>query len=269
MPINDQSLPKVFLQCLTPSPPFFFLSSVHIIDPGTSRITTVGITNEGYPGKGNALDKQPGWLPDSYASHSDDGCIFHNRGRGVPYVERSNPGDVIGCGISWEKNIVFFTKNGLFLGAPFKAPQSDKYWATIGLANPEAKFKVNFGATPFKFNMHVPISTWTKPEVTGDLPAPYAHPQMLYVPENNVLALFTDRLYIFNIAANKWLVMPCEGEKPGRNIQWHSVCRLTKNDKLFYLYGLARVPLQPGRVVFVPVLLQYAPALILFDFDFG
>jgi hypothetical protein len=126
---------------------YFEVACIH---PGTSRITTVGLTSEGYE-----LDKQPGWIKDSYAIHGDDGNIFHNRGRGLAFAERMNEGDVIGVGINWVSGLVFYTKNGQYLGAPWRAPQSDAYWPTVGVANPLAKFKINFGAVPFRFNFQV------------------------------------------------------------------------------------------------------------------
>lgn len=78
--------------------------------------------------------QMPGWQPNSYGYHSDDGQLFEGMGRGRPFGPICCPGDIIGCGIHYPTPLVsgdqettdedpsqvqlFFTHNGMRIGAP-------------------------------------------------------------------------------------------------------------------------------------------------------
>jgi len=71
------------------------------------------------------------------------------------YASRFIAGDVVGMGINFTRREVFITKNGVYLGAPFKLDldsQDVPLWACVAVANPGAQFKANFGTQPFRFN---------------------------------------------------------------------------------------------------------------------
>jgi hypothetical protein len=70
----------------------------------------------GFSGPKVALSRIPGWEPDSYAYHGDDGQIFSNTTSGKTYGPKFGTLDVIGCGINFRTNTAFFTKNGHMLG---------------------------------------------------------------------------------------------------------------------------------------------------------
>jgi hypothetical protein len=70
----------------------------------------------GFSGQKVALSRIPGWEPDSYAYHGDDGQIFSNTTSGKSYGPKFGTLDVIGCGINFRTNTAFFTKNGHMLG---------------------------------------------------------------------------------------------------------------------------------------------------------
>ena len=70
----------------------------------------------GFSGPKVALNRIPGWEPDSFAYHGDDGQIFNNTTSGKNYGPKSGTLDVIGCGINFRTNTAFFTKNGHMLG---------------------------------------------------------------------------------------------------------------------------------------------------------
>lgn len=75
------------------------------------------IVSIGFSGAKAALEKLPGWEPDSWGFHSDDGKTFLCGGPGgKTYGDPYNSGDVIGCGINFKTNEAFFTKNGNYLG---------------------------------------------------------------------------------------------------------------------------------------------------------
>lgn len=77
------------------------------------RSRMIGI---GFSGPKVALSRIPGWEPDSYAYHGDDGQVFSNTTSGKSYGPKFGTLDVIGCGINFRTNTAFFTKNGHMLG---------------------------------------------------------------------------------------------------------------------------------------------------------
>lgn len=98
-------------------------------DPGTRRTRTncysrrmIGV---GFSGPKVALSRIPGWEPDSFAYHGDDGQIFNNTTSGKIYGPKFGTLDVIGCGINFRTNVAFFTKNGQMLGNNIAVPLED------------------------------------------------------------------------------------------------------------------------------------------------
>ena len=58
-----------------------------------------------------------GWEKNSYGYHADDGCLFNSSGTGQQYGPPFSTGDVVGCGFNLVGRSLFFTKNGINLGA--------------------------------------------------------------------------------------------------------------------------------------------------------
>lgn len=189
---------------------------MHVVNAGELRILTIGLVDEKFP----INSKQPGWDKDSYGYHGDDGGCFHNNGAGKPWGERFNPGDVIGCGINFERNgEVFWTKNGKFLGVSHIGPQSEAYYPAIGVENDGAIFRVNFGKTPFQFSFIVPTLTWhmtsPQPEYTSSnsrlIPLPDVG-EILAIPDR--LIALGSKVWLFNLRTNKWRTNATIGERP-------------------------------------------------------
>ena len=74
-----------------------------------------GMIGIGFSGATASLEKLPGWEPDSWAYHGDDGKSFCCQPQGKPYGPTFTSGDVVGCGVNFMTGCGFFTKNGNFL----------------------------------------------------------------------------------------------------------------------------------------------------------
>ena len=83
---------------------------------GVACTETASMIGVGFSGPKASLEKLPGWEPDSWAYHGDDGKSFCCQPNGKPYGPTFTVGDVIGCGVNFRSGTGFFTKNGLYLG---------------------------------------------------------------------------------------------------------------------------------------------------------
>ena len=70
----------------------------------------------GFSGSKASLEKLPGWEPESWAYHGDDGNSFCCQSTGKKYGPVFTTNDVIGCGVNFKTGCAFFTKNGVFQG---------------------------------------------------------------------------------------------------------------------------------------------------------
>ena len=123
----------------------------------------------GFSGSKASLEKLPGWEPESWAYHGDDGKSFCCQHTGKSYGPTFTVGDIIGCGINFKSGTAFFTKNGLFLGKhpmisepqrtyqcignAFKDIKDIKLYPSIGMKRPGMHIRVNFGQSPFMFDI--------------------------------------------------------------------------------------------------------------------
>ena len=76
-----------------------------------SRIIGVGFSSSKA-----SLEKLPGWEPESWAWHGDDGKTFCCQNSGKNYGPKFTNNDIIGCGVNFSTGCAFFTKNGVFQG---------------------------------------------------------------------------------------------------------------------------------------------------------
>lgn len=83
-----------------------------ILYSNSGRFIGVGFGEEMF----NLLHCMPGWYPGSWGYHGDDGCSFNESGSGKGYGPTFDEGDIIGCGVNFERETAFFTKNGEMLG---------------------------------------------------------------------------------------------------------------------------------------------------------
>jgi len=100
----------------------------------------------------NASHRLPGWDKESYGYHGDDGGLFHGDGRQIAEYRTFGAGDVVGCGLDYERKSIFFTLNGAFLGIAFEDVYGELY-PTVGI-DAEVNVTFNFGRAPFKFDLN-------------------------------------------------------------------------------------------------------------------
>ena len=75
--------------------------------------TTIGI---GFSTRTVSLQRAPGWEPESWGYHGDDGHCFSAQNVGKPYGPKFGPGDTVGCLVNFRQGHAMFTKNGELLG---------------------------------------------------------------------------------------------------------------------------------------------------------
>ncbi|KAG8158624.1 hypothetical protein KVR01_011746 [Diaporthe batatas] len=111
--------------------------------------TLIGV---GFSSKSASLNRAPGWEPESWGYHGDDGHCFQAQNAGKQYGPTFGYGDVIGCGVNFRTGTAFFTKNGHYLGIAFREVKG-KLYPSVGLKKTGEHIRVNFGQTPFLFDI--------------------------------------------------------------------------------------------------------------------
>ncbi|KAG5443485.1 Ran-binding proteins 9/10 [Clonorchis sinensis] len=102
----------------------------------------------------SSLTEWPGMEASSCGYHSNNGSIFH-AGKELP---TSGPTfgetDVIGCGVNFVTNSVFFTKNGVFMG-PISIGRKLPYpvYPCVAIACSKCHVSANFGQQKFSFDI--------------------------------------------------------------------------------------------------------------------
>ncbi|MCJ1415487.1 hypothetical protein MMC32_001819 [Xylographa parallela] len=112
-----------------------------------------GMIGIGFSGPKVSLEKLPGWEHDSWAYHGDDGMTFCCQATGKKYGPTFTNQDVIGCGVNFLTGSAFFTKNGVFQGNAFRDIKDIKLYPSVGAKRPGAQLRVNFGQSPFIFDI--------------------------------------------------------------------------------------------------------------------
>ncbi|KAF3122305.1 hypothetical protein TWF703_001451 [Orbilia oligospora] len=113
-----------------------------------------GLISIGFCGGDVQLNRLPGWEPNSWGYHGDDGKSFCCSGMGKAYGPQFNTKDVIGCGINFRTHTAFFTRNGQMLGTAFRdIPNDKKLFPAVGMKKPGEHIRVNFGQEEFSFDI--------------------------------------------------------------------------------------------------------------------
>ena len=110
----------------------------------------------GFSSAKSSLERLPGWEPESWAYHGDDGKAFYGSQQGQSYSHTFGQGDTIGCGVDFNKGQAFFTKNGTDLGPAFRELDlpSTAIFPCISMKKYNGTLiTINFGQHPFVFDM--------------------------------------------------------------------------------------------------------------------
>lgn len=107
----------------------------------------------GFCGGKVAMNRLPGWEPESWGYHGDDGNTFSSPGSGKSYGPQFAANDVIGCGVNFNNRSAFFTKNGVHLGTAFREVKGGKLYPAVGMKRLGEHVRVNFGQEEFVYDI--------------------------------------------------------------------------------------------------------------------
>ncbi|KAJ1550031.1 hypothetical protein HK096_009125, partial [Nowakowskiella sp. JEL0078] len=126
---------------------YFEVSLLEVsFDPLT--VVSVGLATGNYP-----PFRLVGWNKYSIGIHSDDGRVYENdKFGGRSFTGPFSVGQTVGCGYDLKSGRVFFTIDGVYIGEASKQHSRHPYHACIG-ADGKAKLVVNFGETPFVYQL--------------------------------------------------------------------------------------------------------------------
>lgn len=115
------------------------------------EIEIVNRGRDGFIGIGFAvadvkIDRLPGWEPNSYGYHGDDGHVFSGRGAGRHYGPVFTTGDWIGVIYNRMEKTISFTKKGIDLGIAFENVIEEPLYPTVGFRTPDEEIVANFGS---------------------------------------------------------------------------------------------------------------------------
>ncbi|XXH01601.1 hypothetical protein Hte_007961, partial [Hypoxylon texense] len=132
--------------CISPSNGSFFYFEVEIKQGSDKPIVGIGMSEEHV-----CLNQFVGWDNGSWGYHSDDGNVYVAN-EGKDYGPRYGTGNVIGCGIDFKSQTIFFTKDGEEKGSAFNDVRGQLY-PTVSFQRQatDTSVSVNFGGSPFKY----------------------------------------------------------------------------------------------------------------------
>ncbi|KAJ3417586.1 hypothetical protein HDV05_000043 [Chytridiales sp. JEL 0842] len=117
------------------------------------RSISVGLTGADW-----TSNRHPGIEPGSYGYFAEGGSKYCS-GRAESYAEKYGAQDIIGCGFNFDRNAIFWTKNGKHLGDAYTDVKETVLYPSVGLHSSGATVSVNFGHLPFEFDIKGYIKT--------------------------------------------------------------------------------------------------------------
>jgi len=143
---NHTDFGSVQANIAAPSNRAVYYFEVIVLDPGARGTITIGLTDRSF-----LLNRQPGMEPKSYGYCGEDGKKYLGSSRGESYGPSFGKNDVVGCGIDFVKAMVFFTKNGVYLGPAGVLGHEMEYFPTMTMHSTHEKAQFRFHP-PFAYN---------------------------------------------------------------------------------------------------------------------
>ena len=131
---------------LSPNNHYF---EVEMIDPGLGCWILIGLARKDYP-----RDKFPGYVEGSIGYDVGDGRVYMGSGSGYLFGPRYNKGDIMGCGVMFpseaeaDKMVVYFTKNGKFIGIKKMVLPMGGFFPAVGMISATQKVHVRVDLKP-------------------------------------------------------------------------------------------------------------------------
>ncbi|KAF5311882.1 hypothetical protein D9619_003081 [Psilocybe cf. subviscida] len=108
----------------------------------------------GFSGTKVKFSRLPGWEPNSWGYYGEDGSARSTDRSATTYSGAFGAGDVIGCGIDFTTNQLFYTKNGTLIGPVFEnVGKSVDLYPAIGMQKSGDAIRANFGQDPFNYDI--------------------------------------------------------------------------------------------------------------------
>ncbi|KAK0745309.1 hypothetical protein B0T21DRAFT_100723 [Apiosordaria backusii] len=134
---------------------YFEITVLNKKKSSSDEMTPIAI---GFSSPAAALNRAPGWEPESWGYHGDDGHCYASQNVGKSYGPKFGPRDTIGCLMNFRLGQVSFTKNGkelkvAFRDINFKDLNGEKLFPMVGMKKPGDHIWANFGQQPFMFDI--------------------------------------------------------------------------------------------------------------------
>lgn len=135
-----------------PNQRLLYYFEISVKDRGEKGVkVTIGFTDRLFK-----MCQQPGTDNNSYGYSGEDGKFLHATTRRDAYGPTFTTNDIVGGGINFSTQEMFFTKNGKFLGTARKDVKGDLF-PTVGLHSQNERVEVNFGQRPFLFDIEAVV----------------------------------------------------------------------------------------------------------------
>eukprot|EP00939_MAST-03C_sp_MAST-3C-sp1_P000293 g293.t1 len=122
---------------------------VCIENAGAKASISIGLT-----ARTKTVNCYPGWENDSFGYRANDGAKMNGDVRGDSYGPAYSTSDVVGCGIDFVSQEIFFTKNGQNLGVAFGDVKcTSRLYPSVGMHSPDERVTLNFDSNTFRFDI--------------------------------------------------------------------------------------------------------------------